>query len=114
APTLISSSSNKGEAMTRVAQFEARTKVPPIAVAGGQAISRLAMIMGVVILAITAAAQNTSSTPVEGMESGNYNYQGSIEMGYRFVDNHGNGSVYNTFVNQQQGPRILEQTLNMR
>lgn len=52
--------------------------------------------------------------PVEGVDNGNYHYQGSFEFGYRFVDTHGSQGVYDTFVNEQEGPRLLEQTLNMR
>src|SRR5579862_1576201 len=51
---------------------------------------------------------------VEGVDNGNYHYQGSFELGYRFVNTRGSQSVYDTFVNEQQGPRVLEQTLNMR
>jgi hypothetical protein len=51
---------------------------------------------------------------VEGIDNGNYHYQGSFELGYRFVNTRGSQSVYDTFVNEQQGPRLMEQTLNMR
>lgn len=65
------------------------------------------------LLPALAAAQTPSSTP-EGLENGNYNYQGSVEFGYRFVNTNGSEGVYDTFVNQQQGPRLLDQTLSMR
>jgi hypothetical protein len=61
----------------------------------------------------TASAQQDAS-PAEGVENGKYNYQGSVELGYRFVNSNGSDVVYDTFVNQHQGPRILEQMLNMR
>src|SRR5579864_7268369 len=51
---------------------------------------------------------------VEGIDSGNYHYQGSFELGHRFVNNNGSPTIYNTFVNQQQGPRLLDQTLDLR
>ena len=60
------------------------------------------------------AAGQSASTPSEGVDNGNYNYQGSFEFGYRFVDTNGSPFVYNTFVNQQQGPRLFEQTLSIR
>ena len=64
-------------------------------------------------LAVSAPAQDNAA-PAEGVDSGNYNYQGSIELGYRFVNTNGAGNVYDTFVNQQQGPRLLDQTLSLR
>jgi hypothetical protein len=65
------------------------------------------------LLPISAVGQS-SNTSSEGVDNGNYNYQGSFEFGYRFVNTNGNDAVYDTFVNQQQGPRLLEQTLSMR
>ena len=58
-------------------------------------------------------AQTTTPSP-EGVDSGNYHYQGTFEMGYRFVNSDGSQAVYNTFVNEQQGPRLLNETLSMR
>ena len=51
---------------------------------------------------------------VEGIDNGNYHYQGSFEFGYRFVNPNGSQAIYDTFVDERQGPRLLEQTLNMR
>jgi len=70
----------------------------------------LKMLALVPILVGGAFAQDA----VEGVDNGNYHYQGSFELGYRFVDANGSQAVYDTFVNQQAGPRVLEQTLNMR
>jgi len=50
---------------------------------------------------------------VEGIDNGNYHYQGSFEFGYRFVNPNGSQAIYDTFVDDRQGPRLLEQTLNM-
>jgi hypothetical protein len=72
----------------------------------------IVFVVSVMFLAASSAGQST--TPPEGVDNGNYNYQGSFEFGYRFVDTKGNGSVYDTYVNEQQGPRLLEQTLSMR
>src|SRR3954469_11027993 len=65
-------------------------------------------------VAMTTASAQQDASPAEGVENGNYNYQGSVELGYRFVNSNGSDVVYDTFVNQHQGPRIIEQTLNMR
>ena len=70
--------------------------------------------LALLLLCLPLALAQSSNPPPEGIDSGNYNYQGSFEFGYRFVDTAGNSSVYNTFVNQQQGPRLLEQTLSLR
>src|SRR5438477_5656453 len=51
---------------------------------------------------------------VEGIDNGNYHYQGSFELGYRFVNNNGSQPIYDTFVDARQGPRLLDQTLDMR
>lgn len=68
-----------------------------------------------IVLFVTAAVrgQDSGRSP-EGLESGNYIYQGAFEFGYRFVDTKGSASAYDTFVNQQEGPRLLSQTLSMR
>ena len=55
-----------------------------------------------------------AQTGSEGIENGAYQYQGSFELGYRFVNSLGSQSVYDTFVNQHQGPRVLDETLSAR
>src|SRR3954462_3543193 len=50
----------------------------------------------------------------EGKVSGNYNVQQSIEIGGHITDVNGSQSVYNTFVNVQDGFRLLDYTLSMR
>ena len=72
--------------------------------------SWLASLAVVPILLGGALAQDA----VEGVDNGNYHYQGSFELGYRFVNTNGSRPIYDTFVNQQQGPRILDQTLDVR
>lgn len=62
----------------------------------------------------SAAQSATSKKPDEGMEAGGYRIQQSIELGYRFTSVDGSDAVYNTFVNLQQGPRVLDQTLSMQ
>jgi len=43
----------------------------------------------------------------KGVDQGNYNIRQSIEFGGRFVDTAGDKQSYDTFVNLQQGPRLL-------
>ena len=50
----------------------------------------------------------------EGIEQGNYNVKQSVEFGYRFTDVTGSQATYDTFVNLQQGPRMLDFTTEMR
>jgi hypothetical protein len=50
----------------------------------------------------------------KGLDQGNYNIKQSIEFGGRFTSTSGNQEVYNTFVNLQQGPRLLGFTTEMR
>jgi hypothetical protein len=50
----------------------------------------------------------------DGIDSGNYNIKQSFEFGYRFTDFTGSQATYGTFVNLQQGPRLLDMTLEMR
>jgi hypothetical protein len=54
------------------------------------------------------------SAQLEGINRGNYNVQQSIEFGYRHSDFSGSRSVYDTFVNLDSGPRLLDYTLGMR
>jgi hypothetical protein len=70
----------------------------------------LAMLAFLPVLVGGARAQDA----VEGVDDGNYHYQGSFELGYRFVNTNGSQAIYDTFVNQRQGPRVLDQTLNVR
>src|SRR5262249_29148502 len=50
----------------------------------------------------------------KGVDQGNYNIRQSIEFGGRFVDVTGNQQSYDTFINLQQGPRLLGFTTEMR
>ncbi len=57
---------------------------------------------------VSAAAEE------EGIDSGNYNIKQSVEFGYRFTNFTGNQATYDTFLNLQQGPRLMDMTLEMR
>ena len=50
----------------------------------------------------------------EEVEVGGYRIHQSIELGYRHNDTTGSDAMYGTLVNQQTGPRILEQSLTMQ
>src|SRR5690349_18976034 len=67
---------------------------------------RLLLLAILGFLPVLAVGQTPNPSP-EGVDNGNYNYQGSFEFGYRFVNTNGSQAVYDTFVNQQQGPRLL-------
>jgi hypothetical protein len=60
--------------------------------------------------AIGARAQEEQ----QGVNQGNYNVKQSVEFGYRFVGISGDEQAYNTFVNLQDGPRLLGFTLEMQ
>jgi len=58
-------------------------------------------------------AQN-APPPSEGIDSGNYNIRQTLELGYRATDINGNPANYNTFVDLNSGPRLLEESLDVR
>jgi hypothetical protein len=59
-----------------------------------------------------AAAQEPEEQ--KGINEGNYNIKQSIEFGYRFTSLSGDLQTYDTMVNLQQGPRLLNFTTEMR
>lgn len=58
--------------------------------------------------AVVAAQDDT------GRKMGGYTVNQTIEFGGRITGTSGNEDVYNTFVNLQNGPRLLDYSLNMR
>jgi hypothetical protein len=60
------------------------------------------------------AARAQQDDEQKGIDQGNYNIKQSIEFGGRFTSVGGNSQTYNTFVNLQQGPRLLGFTMEMR
>ncbi len=64
------------------------------------------------VFALTLEAQQTEEQ--KGIDQGNYNIKQAIEFGYRFTDITGNLQTYNTMVNLQDGPRLLNFTTEMR
>ena len=59
-------------------------------------------------------AQDDSDAATQGIDSGNYNVQQSIDFGYRLNEVGGNYESYDTFVNLQSGLRLFDYTLDMR
>ncbi len=78
-------------------------------------LSKKALLLNALMLLVPLVVLAQSNPePQEGKVTGNYVMQQTIELGYRFTDINGNTSVYDTFVNLQDGPRVLDYTLNMR
>jgi len=72
-------------------------------------------IAGILVLAGMALAQSSASSPQpQEVTSGGYVIHQSIEFGYRLSDTTGSGAIYDTLVNQHEGPRIFDQTFSMR
>ena len=63
-------------------------------------------------LCASRALAQSGATP-EGRDLGNYNVQQSVELGWRELGESGNSSIYDTFVNQHTGLRLLEQSLSV-
>lgn len=75
-------------------------------------------LVAALMLAITLSQAKQARAQQEpeqaGIEQGNYNIKQSIEFGYRFSNTNGSEDTYNTFVNLQQGPRLLDFSTEMR
>jgi hypothetical protein len=67
-----------------------------------------------VVVAQTPAASPAPPAEPEGVTRGGYQIHSSIELGYRSTDVTGSGDMYDTLVNLQTGPRVLDQTLTMQ
>ena len=95
------------------------------AVACGHSNSRFALVLAVLLSALilssprllfaqsSGAGQNPSGEP-EGVTSGGYRIHSSFDIGGRYSSVTGSGDMYDTLVNQQSGPRVLDQTLSMQ
>lgn len=71
------------------------------------------LVLVIALLPGAVLAQTSASLPEEGIGRGGYTIRQSIEVGYRLTDRTGSGSMYDTLVNLQTGPRVLEQSLSM-
>ena len=65
-------------------------------------------------LALSPVARAQWADEEKGINQGNYNIKQSIEFGGRFTDIVGDQQAYDTMVNLQQGPRLLDFTTEMR
>ena len=73
----------------------------------------LLLLVAVFVFSPASRAQ-TSAEETPGINSGNYNIQETVELGYRQDWINGNQNTYGTFVNLGTGARLLDYTLNMR
>lgn len=78
-------------------------------------VSSVALLCAIVfVFAWLPSARAQEQEEQKGIDQGNYNILQSIEFGGRFVSITGDQSAYDTFVNLQQGPRLLGFTTEMR
>ena len=66
--------------------------------------------IGMLLASATPAQQADEQ---KGIDQGNYNIKQSIEFGFRFTNISGDQQSYDTMVNLQQGPRLLDFTTEM-
>src|SRR5215471_14617499 len=60
------------------------------------------------------SAPNPPAASEEGKDIGGYHVTQSVEVGGRITNVTGSQPMYNTLVNYQTGPRVLEQSLTMQ
>ncbi|MBZ5500660.1 MAG: hypothetical protein LAN59_00265 [Acidobacteriia bacterium] len=73
----------------------------------------LLLVVAALFLAPVSRAQDDSEA-VKGIDTGNYNIQQSVELGYRGTWIDGNQDTYGTFVNLRTGPRVLDYSVHVR
>jgi len=76
--------------------------------------SRAILVAAALFIFLLPAARAQQEEEQKGIDQGNYNIKQSIEFGGRFTSVSGDFQVYDTFVNLQQGPRLLGFTTEMR
>ena len=76
------------------------------------------IVLVVLFLNFSARAQTTATDPSQAEPSewklGGYVVHQSVEIGYRTSDVTGSQQMYNSLVNEQSGPRFLDQSLSMQ
>jgi hypothetical protein len=65
------------------------------------------VVIGGLLLGVVPGSWAQEDGEQKGVDQGNYNIRQSIEFGGRFTSISGNTQAYDTFVNLQQGPRLL-------
>jgi hypothetical protein len=99
--------SMKGEAM--------RDKSTKVAARLSRPASSVTVLWAIaLVFASLSSARAQDQDEQKGIDQGNYNIAHLIEFGGRFVNNTGDQSIYDTFVNLQQGPRLPGFTTEMR
>lgn len=78
------------------------------------ALPALAQGPGQTITGLPISVEVPQAGPPEGRQSGNYRYQQSVEAGGRITDTFGDVAMYDTLVNLQSGPRLLDQSLTVQ
>jgi len=68
---------------------------------------------GLLFAQSSSAGQNPSGEP-DGVTNGGYLIHSSVDVGGRYSSVTGSGDMYDTLVNLQSGPRILDETLSMQ
>jgi len=81
---------------------------------GSGAMTRSIVILALCLLLVPCLLSAQQTKDETGRVAGDYTIQQSIEFGGRITGIEGNSSMYNTFVNLHDGPRLLEQTFSMR
>jgi hypothetical protein len=80
----------------------------------GSKTSRCPLLAAALLLFLLPAARAQQDEEQKGVDQGNYNIKQSIEFGGRLTSLSGDSQTYDTFVNLQQGPRLLGFTTEMR
>lgn len=76
--------------------------------------SQCLLMTAALLVFLLPAARAQQDEEQKGVDQGNYNIKQSIEFGGRITSLAGDFQAYNTFVNLQQGPRLLGFTTEMR
>lgn len=91
--------------------------ISPLCLRSGGAHQRSALmkraILIFVVLCMLPFALRAQETQ-QGIQYGNFNVQQSTEFGYRFTGVNGSRPMYDTYVDLPSGPRLLEQSFQMR
>jgi hypothetical protein len=80
----------------------------------GARVSKCLLMAAALLVFFLPPARAQQDEEQKGVDQGNYNIRQSIEFGGRFTNISGDSQAYNTFVNLQQGPRLLDFTTEMR
>src|SRR6266852_4972787 len=71
------------------------------------------LMTAILLVFLPPAARAQQEEEQKGIDQGNYNIKQSIEFGGRFTSISGDQQAYDTFVNLQEGPRLLGFTTEM-